>query len=100
MDKTIIYNNNIRNKQKYTELIELLTKYKFFKKKCKNHISHINDILTNNVISNINLDDSNINDESNILINNLIIINYQLKLYILHMVHYLNKLNSVFQSIK
>ena len=108
MDKTIIFNNNIRNKQKYQDTLQHLKQYKIYRRKCKDCINDINNILANDTIKSIQISSNSINDpafDSSLpviykLVTSLIIYNQHLKLNILHMVYYQNKMIEIYTSIK
>ena len=97
-------NNNIldincKNKLKYNETLNFLTKFKYFRKKCKITLGKINEIISDNTIKEIFLNKTS--DSSNKeKINKLIILNHNLKYNILLMIYYLNRMNSIYSTIK
>jgi hypothetical protein len=104
MNKQIFYNNDIRNKQKNLELIENLRKFKKYRRYCKDCLNEINSIIASSDIKNILIekqDDNSkltggeLNDTNTInKLNDLCIYNYKLKLNILKMVLYCNKISN------
>jgi hypothetical protein len=87
----IIQNNNIRIKQKNTAILQHLIMFKKYRRKCKDCLNEINVILGKNHIINLS---NNINESDYISdINSLIIYSNKLKLCLLHMVYYFNKIS-------
>ena len=79
-NKLIIQNNEIRTKQKSMTILQHLIKFKKHRRKCKDYLNEINTILAKNT--------SNNNDD----IYNLVIYSNKLKLHLLHMAYYFDKI--------
>jgi len=98
MNKNIL-DINTKNKLKYSETLNYLTKFKHFRKKCKITLNKINEIISDNTIKDIFINKTS--DSSNKeKINKLIILNHNLKYNLLLMIYYLNKMNSIYSTIK
>ena len=80
----ISYDKELRNKNKYLTIIKYLINFKYYKKTCKLLLNDINTILT--------LD-------SNTEINKLMLLNNELKLNILLMSYYFNKIKNLYKTI-
>jgi hypothetical protein len=83
-NKLKLYSNDIRIKNKNDKTLNNLIKFKYYRRKCKDNLDLINDILKE-IQNNKSYDKS--------LTTKLMMKNYKLKLSILHMAYYLNKIN-------
>ena len=90
----IIQNNDTRIKQKNLTSLQHLIKFKKYRRKCKDCLNEINEIISKDHIKNISLDDINSKIPYDKDINNLIIYSNKLKLNILHMTYYYNKIST------
>jgi hypothetical protein len=100
MNRNIITEHDIKIKNKYLDILNFLTKFKYYRLLCKNILNEINIIFENTNIkilfSNANISNELLNID---LINKLIIFNLQLKNNILLMSYYYNNIIKIFNSI-
>ena len=90
-NKLIIQNSEIRTKQKNLIVLEHLIKFKKYRRKCKDILDKINIILAKNISPSCS-EKMQSNDINNDNIYDLIIFSNKLKLHLLHMAYYFNKI--------
>ncbi len=89
----IIQNNDIRIKQKNLSFLQHLIKFKLYRRKCKDCLNEINTIISKDHIKNSSSNNINLQMSYDKDINNLMIYSYKLKLNVLYMSYYYNKIS-------